>query len=43
MTEILEEFGLPDIQAVNNEGLSALDVATAYKNDDMIKFLLQNI
>lgn len=41
VSEILEDFGLPDLEAVNDEGLSALDVAIASNNEDMIKYLLK--
>lgn len=41
VTEILEDYGVPDVSAVNNEGLSAVDVAAASNNEDMIRFLVK--
>ena len=42
-TEILIDFALPDVDAVNNEGLTAMDIATAENNEALVKFLLKNL
>lgn len=42
-TEILLDFTLPDVDAVNNEGLTAMDIATAKNNEALVKFLLKNL
>lgn len=42
-TEILLDFVLPDVDAVNNEGLTAIDIATAKNNEALVKFLLKNL
>lgn len=42
VAEILEDFNIPNTEAVNNEGLTAMDVAISRNNDDMVKFLLKN-
>ena len=41
-TEILLDFTLPDVDAVNNEGLTAMDIATSENNESLVKFLLKN-
>lgn len=39
--ELLLDFKLPDVNAVNNEGKTAMDVATDYNNDNLIRLLLK--
>lgn len=41
VADILEDFGVPDVAVVNDEGLSAFDVATAANNEDIIRFLVK--
>lgn len=40
-TDLLADFEVPDVNAVNNEGLTALDIATEKDNEAMVKFLLK--
>jgi len=35
------DFGSPDVNAVNNEGKTALDIATEKNNETLVKFLLK--
>ncbi len=39
--ELLLDFKLPDVNAVNNEGKTAMDVAADYNNDNLIRLLLK--
>lgn len=39
--ELLADFEMPDVNAVNNEGLTALDIATEKDNEAMVKLLLK--
>ncbi len=39
--ELLADFGVPNVNEVNNEGLTALDIATEKDNEAMVKFLLK--
>ena len=38
---LVMEFGIPDVNAVNNEGLTALDIATEKNDESLVKFLLK--
>lgn len=40
-TDLLADFGVPDVAIVNNEGLTALDIATEKGNETMVKFLIK--
>ena len=40
-TDLLLDFSLPDVNAVNNEGLTALDIATEKNSEIMVKFLIK--
>lgn len=40
MAEMLFEFGDPHIDAVNNEGKTALEIATEKDNEELVKFIL---
>jgi ankyrin repeat protein len=40
-TELVMEFGTPDVSAVNNEGLTALDIAAKKNDETLVKFLLK--
>ena len=40
--ELLLDFKLPDVNVVNNEGKTALDVAADYNNDNFIRLLLKH-
>lgn len=40
--EMLYDYGRPDASAVNNEGKTPLDIATAWNNEFLIRFLLKN-
>ena len=40
--EVLFDFGVPDIEAVNNEGKTALDIAVEKDNEALVKFLLKH-
>ena len=40
-TDLLADFGVPNVDAVNNEGLTALDIAIEKDNEAMVKFLLK--
>ena len=40
--ELLSDYGMPDIEAVNDEGKTAMDIATAYQNEVILKYLLKN-
>lgn len=39
--ELLLDFKLPDVNAVNNEGKTAMDVAADYNNDNLVRLLLK--
>ena len=39
--DLLADFGVPDVTIVNNEGLTALDIATEKGNETMVKFLIK--
>ena len=39
--DLLADFGVPDVAIVNNEGLTALDIATEKGNETMVKFLIK--
>lgn len=39
--DLLADFGVPNLNAVNNEGLTALDIAVEKNNEAMVKFLLK--
>ena len=39
--ELLEDFGMPDSEAANNEGRTAMDVAVEWNNETMVKLLLK--
>ena len=39
--ELLLDFKLPDVNAVNNEGNTAMDVAADYNNDNLVRLLLK--
>ncbi len=39
--ELLLDFKLPDVNAVNNEGKMAMDVAADYNNDNLVSLLLK--
>ena len=41
-TELLSDYGMPCIDAVNDEGKTAMDIATAYRNEVILKYLLKN-
>lgn len=43
LSEMLFEFGDPDVNAVNNEGKSALETATDNDNENLVKFILQKM
>jgi len=43
MTGMLFEFGKPDINAVNNDGRSPLDIATEMENEPLVKWLLNKM
>lgn len=38
---LVMDFGSPDVSAVNNEGLSALDIAMEKNDETLVKFLLK--
>ena len=38
---LVMDFGSPDVNAVNNEGKTALDIATEKNNETLVKFLLK--
>ena len=38
---LVTDFGTPDVNAVNNEGLTALDIATKKNDESLVKFLLK--
>lgn len=38
---LVTDFGTPDVNAVNNEGLTALDIATEKNDETLVKFLLK--
>ena len=38
---LVMDFGTPDVNAVNNEGLTALDIATEKNDESLVKFLLK--
>lgn len=38
---LVTDFGTPDVNAVNNEGLTALDIATEKNDESLVKFLLK--
>jgi len=40
MAELLFDFGDPKLEHVNNEGKSALEIATELNNEEFVKFLL---
>jgi ankyrin repeat protein len=40
---LVMDFGTPDVTAVNNEGLSAIDIATEKNDEALVKFLLKYI
>ena len=40
--ELLSDYGMPDIEAVNDEGKTAMDIATEYRNEAILKYLLKN-
>lgn len=39
--ELLLDFRLPDVNAVNNDGMTAMDVATENNNENLIRLLLK--
>jgi len=43
MAEMLFEFGKPDINAVNNDGRSPLDIAVETENEPLVKWLLNKM
>ena len=38
---LVMDFGTPDVNAVNNEGLTALDIAANKNDESLVKFLLK--
>ena len=38
---LVMDFGTPDVNAVNNEGLTALDIAAKKNDESLVKFLLK--
>ena len=38
---LVTDFGTPDVNAVNNEGKMALDIAAEKNNETLVKFLLK--
>lgn len=40
-TELVMEFGTPDVSAVNNEGLTALDIAAKKNDETLVKFFIE--
>lgn len=42
MAEMLFEFGFENVEAVNNEGKTALEIATDNNNEPLIKLILMN-
>ena len=38
---LVMDFGKPDVNAVNNEGKTALDIATEKNDESLVKFLLK--
>lgn len=40
--ELLTDYGIPNVEAVNDEGKTATDIAAEYKNEVMLKYLLKN-
>ena len=38
---LVTDFGTPDVNAVNNEGLTALDIAAKKNDESLVKFLLK--
>ena len=42
MAEMLFEFGNPKPEAVNNQGKSALEIATDNNNEPLVKLILMN-
>ena len=38
---LVMDFGKPDVNAVNNEGKTVLDIATEKNDEALIKFLLK--
>ena len=40
MAELLFDFGNPKLEHVNNDGKSALEIATDLNNEEFVKFLL---
>ena len=38
---LVTDFGIPDVNAVNNEGLTALDIAAKKNEESLVKFLLK--
>lgn len=40
--ELLSDYGMPDIEAVNDEGKTAMDIAAAHRNEVILKYLLKN-
>ena len=38
---LVMDFGIPDVNAVNNEGLTALDIAAKKNDESLVKFLLK--
>ena len=38
---LVMDFGTPDVSAVNNEGLTALDIAAKKNDESLVKFLLK--
>ncbi len=41
MAELLIDFGLKDVNTINNEGKSAIDIAIEKQNEPLVKLLLQ--
>lgn len=39
--DLVMDFGKPDVNAVNNEGKTALDIATEKNDESLVKFLLK--
>lgn len=40
--ELLSDYGRPNVEAVNDEGKTATDIAAEYRNEAILKYLLKN-
>lgn len=42
MAEMMFQFGFKNVEAANNDGKAALEIATDYNNEPLVKLILKN-